>query len=777
MRPRIGLAAAALTAALLAGCGQQQEESLLLYLPLDEGSGTTVTDASGHLSPMELNYLYTNALYMDAQDPQWRTDGVAGGALLMDGNSTTIAAPKSELKVEGQQLTVSLWFAPRTYEWDDPHAAANGTQALTGLVSQCNKAKKTGFQLGYQRFGRLCFEVGTGDDWITLWADANLERYEWNCVTAVFDGAAGEMQLYLNGQSVGSCTVPQGSAIAPTNTQLLVGRSCEAQRLGVGYLNMCSGLLDEVKLYSTARTAEQVQKDYAAVTVPEVKFDEIWLQNILTGDRTKPQFHGGPYQNWMNEPHAPVYYNGKYHLFFQQNMSGAYWRNICWGHLVSDDMVNWTPVKEAIVPTENTVVPDGVWSGGAGYDVNGVPLLFFTAGNDAHDDVGLLSNQNIGVAYPADLSDPNLTEWVIYDELAVEQKPGQGRPGEFRDSYVWQHDGAWYMLVCSGSATTPGGSALLYRTDTLELRSDNTIDMDWQYIGPIYEMENQSMTYGTSWELPMLLSLASTDGSVRKDVFFISPAPASSADNKVYYFIGTMDYATGKFTPDPGYELPKILDYGDNVFTGPSALIDEENGTAVLFSILQDQRSAAAQGASGWAHNVGLPRTVWLNDDGTDLMVKPVEELEGLQTETLVEAEHLTVEEANAKLADLHEDMLYLRVTFADTSAACGVNLLQSADGKDVTRCLYAGDGIIRADTTARGEASTTAYVEGPLTPADGRLTLELYLDRSVVEAFFNDTKAISMRAYPESADADGVSLFGNGEIESLYVARMGSIY
>ena len=82
----------------------------------------------------------------------------------------------------------------------------------------------------------------------------------------------------------------------------------------------------------------------------------------------------------MNEPHAPVYYNGMYHLFFQQNMVGTYWRNISWGHLVSEDMVSWRPVKEAITPMENTVVPDGVWSGGAALDVNGVPVLFFTAG-------------------------------------------------------------------------------------------------------------------------------------------------------------------------------------------------------------------------------------------------------------------------------------------------------------------------------------------------------------------------------------------------------------
>ena len=46
-------------------------------------------------------------------------------------------------------------------------------------------------------------------------------------------------------------------------------------------------------------------------------------------------------------------------------------------------MVHWRPVRDALVPTENSVVPDGVWSGGAALDKNGVPVLFFTAGNDS----------------------------------------------------------------------------------------------------------------------------------------------------------------------------------------------------------------------------------------------------------------------------------------------------------------------------------------------------------------------------------------------------------
>lgn len=90
----------------------QVEENLLLYLPFDEGAGTAITDASGNLPEGELSYAYTNALYMDSQDPQWRTDGVSGGSLLFDGNSTCISYSKNDIQVEGSVFSVSVWFAP-----------------------------------------------------------------------------------------------------------------------------------------------------------------------------------------------------------------------------------------------------------------------------------------------------------------------------------------------------------------------------------------------------------------------------------------------------------------------------------------------------------------------------------------------------------------------------------------------------------------------------------------------------------------------------------------
>lgn len=779
---RAGVLLLALLAFTCTACaGGGDSEKLLLRLSFDEGSGSQVSDGAGKARPAEVNYLFTDAAYMENRDPEWRTEGIRGGCLLFDGNSNYVAYEPEELLVQGEALTVSVWVAPRAFEWDDPNAAANGTENLTAIAGQYNKDKKQGFLLGYERYGRLCFQAGTGEEWLTLWADnGNLNKYMWNHVAAVFDGKAGSISLYLNGESVGEASVAAGSAIAPAEREkLLVGKNAHSEVIAAGAYNMFSGYMDELMLYGRALHPEEIT-EAASVQAPEIAYEDIGLQNILTTDIYKTQFHGGPYQHWMNEPHAPVYYNGMYHLFFQQNMVGTYWRNISWGHLVSQDMVSWRPVKEAITPTEGSVVPDGVWSGGAALDVNGVPVLFFTAGNDSFARDDLISNQNIGAAYPADLGDPELTGWVICDELAVTQVPGQGRPGEFRDSHIWKEDDTWYMLVCGGSETGPGGSALLYETKTLEVKDDGHIDMDWVYRGPVYDWPDQSMTYGTSWELPILLPLTNRAGTITRYFFCISPAPASLADNKAYYFVGDFDKEAGKFIPDERFdEKPALLDYGSNVFTGPSALVDPVSGGVYLFSIMQDQRSGAEEGAAGWAHCVGLPREIWLNDEGTDVMMSPCGALHKLEGDVLAEGTDMTLTQANEALSAVSGDLLYLRLT-VDLGSAGEVALNVKSNGeKDLTAFIYsAQDGTISGKNPNKTKEAKKPFVSGPLEVKDGKVTMEVYVDRSLVEGFFNDSKSISMRSYA-AFDSQGVSLEADGEIvvSELYAAEMRSIY
>ncbi|MBO4495838.1 MAG: glycoside hydrolase family 32 protein [Clostridiales bacterium] len=66
----------------------------------------------------------------------------------------------------------------------------------------------------------------------------------------------------------------------------------------------------------------------------------------------RPKYHFTPKYGWMNDPNGLVYYQGKYHLFFQYNPHGLTWDSMHWGHATSIDMMTWKEQEIALYPDE-----------------------------------------------------------------------------------------------------------------------------------------------------------------------------------------------------------------------------------------------------------------------------------------------------------------------------------------------------------------------------------------------------------------------------------------
>src|SRR5215470_11028994 len=64
-------------------------------------------------------------------------------------------------------------------------------------------------------------------------------------------------------------------------------------------------------------------------------------QAALASDPLRPQFHLLPARNWMNDPNGPIFWRGRYHMFFQYNPNAAVWGDMHWAHAVSLDMIHW----------------------------------------------------------------------------------------------------------------------------------------------------------------------------------------------------------------------------------------------------------------------------------------------------------------------------------------------------------------------------------------------------------------------------------------------------
>ena len=744
-------------------------DNVLAHFTFDENAEGNIIDSTGALEAIHPSYvLETSPTIASPQKVPFK-NGIVGDAMLFDGYSTFGQVSGYDFAPGGKAFSISAWIAPRTYNYTD--ANSKNIDQIQGIVSQYFKSGSLafGFTLGYSREGKLAFGVGTNNGWQEIWDDFDpLIQYEWNYVAATFDGEAGTASLYLNGLPVGSVSFAPGSEIQTTaDADFYIGRNSVVSSDAGCSKGVHSGLLDELYLTRDVLSASEIRTIYQAGLVngerKQLPLEDVYLQNSLTDDLYKPQYHAGPLEHWMNEPHAPFYYNGLYHLFYQSNPNGPYFngaQGINWGHLTSPDLVNWTNHKEALQPTKGSVAPDGLWSGGSLIAKDGTPVLLVTAGDYAHP--GMVSNQNIALAFPKDLNDPYLTEWVLDDELAIEQIGGQGRANEFRDANVYQDGDDYYLLVCSGDEASSRGTALIYHTDA------NKEDYlhNWEYKGHVFDYANNDSKYGTSWELPCLQPLLDEKGEeTDKFIFVISPAPASTADNNVIYWIGSFDKENFRFIPD--FPDPRRMDYGRNVFTGPSMMVDPVSGQALIFSIMQSQRESATMAASKWAHNAGLVRELYYDSARQDLGIRFAGDWSSIEGEVLYEADNILASNVNSALSSFDSDMYRLDLEIANLVSDFTVHFRRSSLGDEATVLSLTEAGAycsIDTNLNKGNNGTTAAGLSSGAIEKQAVTSITLFVDRSMVEALFNGQKTISCRSYTADLHANGIRIVSDGD-------------
>ncbi|CAN4085290.1 unnamed protein product [Withania somnifera] len=509
-----------------------------------------------------------------------------------------------------------------------------------------------------------------------------------------------------------------------------------------------------------------------------------WSNAMLNWQRTA--YHFQPQKNWMNDPNGPLYHKGWYHLFYQYNPDSAIWGNITWGHAVSTDLIHWLYLPFAMVPDQWYDI-NGVWTGSATILPDGQIMMLYTG--DTNDYVQV---QNL--AYPANLLDPLLIDWVKYQGNPVLIPPPGIGVKDFRDpttAWTGPQNGQWLLTI--GSKIGKTGIALVYETSNFT--SFKLLDR------VLHAVPGTGM-----WECVDFYPVSTVEAN-GLDTSYNGPGikhvlKASLDDHKQdHYAMGTYDPVKNKWTPDnPELDcgIGLRLDYGK--YYASKTFYDPKEQRRILWGWIGETDSESADLQKGWASVQSIPRTVLYDKKtGTHLLQWPVEEIESLRAGDPILME-VNLQPGSIELIDVDSaaqldiessfevDTVTLKETIdADVGYDCstsggaasrgilgpfGVVVIADQILSELTPVYFfitkEADGRAKthfcADQTRSSEAPGVAkLVYGSSVPVLDveKHSMRLLVDHSIVESFAQGGRTvITSRIYPTKAVNGAARLF-----------------
>lgn len=434
----------------------------------------------------------------------------------------------------------------------------------------------------------------------------------------------------------------------------------------------------------------------------------------------RPRFHFLPPSGWMNDPNGTTWHDGRYHLFYQHNPFRPRWGRIHWGHARSRDLVHWEHLPIALAP-RGGLGERHCFSGCCAIADDGTPTILYTRVGLA----SLLSRARRWADQCAALGDVDLVRWRRYPHNPVLDASVHGGAGirDWRDPYVFAHDGHRYLVLAGTESGEPAGSVLLYRASGL---------LDWEYRGRL-SLGDPSLHKGV--ECPNYVEV---DG---RWVLLVSP-------------YGPVRYRVGDFGDErhAGGEW-RTFDHG-RAFYATNTFVDG-GGRTVVVGWIRGMRG------DGWAGSLSLPREIHVRADGT-LAIEPVPELESLRRD------HIAIEIPPGSSDDsvagvpFPDRAVELKTRYhLDRAGTCGFEVRSGAVRHRVT--IDRPRGTI----TCGSETATLSSTDS----AD-HLDVRAFLDASILEVFVDGRDAFTSLVPFDGSRAAAVEIvpLASGGAEAVHV-------
>ena len=487
-------------------------------------------------------------------------------------------------------------------------------------------------------------------------------------------------------------------------------------------------------------------------------------RNNYADDPHRPIYHYINPEANLNDPNGLCYWQDRWHLFYQAYPPEDTRQH--WGHAVSDDLVHWRDLPYCIYPNPERCC----FSGAALVEEDRVIAMYH--GTEVGNMVAISS-------------DPLLLNWEKVANKAVIPQSSDGdrkyagpvpdglqAPRVF-DPCIWKKGNHYYSIAGGTLPNGPGGKPIranfLYRSADLE---------HWDYLHPFVEMDQYTLV-GDDGACPYFWPIGD-----RHMLLFFSHMSGGQ------YLLGDYDTDRDKFVVTHGAKF-NFGPYGPSGVHAPSAVPDGEGGIIVIFNMNPGKPT------KDWNQIMTLPRR--LTVDGDTVFVEPAGDLKSLRGD-LVRVDGQTLAANQEVVLDGVSGNAMEIVSEIDPKDAPMVelNVLRSPNREEVTRiAFFKGRGyrdrvhntneptsLITLDTSyssaaadVRSRAPETAQV--PFSEGD-TLKLRIFIDRSVVEVFVNNTQCLAARVYPDRGDSAGVSLRSQGstsELISFDAWQMADIY
>ncbi|WP_392562124.1 glycoside hydrolase family 32 protein [Orbus sturtevantii] len=466
-------------------------------------------------------------------------------------------------------------------------------------------------------------------------------------------------------------------------------------------------------------------------------------------DRYYPSYHIAAKAGWINDPNGLVYFNGKYHVFFQHYPYNENWGPMHWGHVVSDDLVHWQHLPIALAPSEDYDL-DGCFSGSA-VDDNGVLALIYTGHvwlKEPGDDSAIREVQCLAIS----------NDGVNFDKQGIILTPPDGIM-HFRDPKVWRQDNRWFMVVGARDKDDVG-QVLLYSADDLR---------HWQFEQVLAKTDDPDVYM---MECPDFFPLGN------KYILMFSPQ-GMKAKGYQYRNRFQSGYLVGDWQPGASFKIEQEfteMDHGHD-FYAPQSLVAKD-GRRIAIGWMDMWESPMPSKADKWAGALTLPRELALAADNK-VLSKPVHEIQSLRGDTKQLTQlHLKSGVQDLQLASSQCELI-VNIDLTKTNAErAGLALAASKDGNQSTLIFIDNQARRLILDRSRSGEGVQGYRSIALPDGD-ELALRIFIDHSSIEIFVNEDQAVlSSRIYPTHNERTIFLFAENGElfIEKINYWHLNSI-